>query len=145
MERPHAPPKSVYRPAMRFGYAILYVRDVPASVDFYERAFGLSRRFLHDSGRYGELETGQTALAFASHDLAAENVPEFRPASTDRGSDTAFEVCLVTEDVDAAYARAVEAGAKPIKEPLEKPWGQCVAYVRDPDGNLLELATPAAG
>ena len=32
---------------MRFGYTILYVRDVAASVDLYERAFGQRRRFVH--------------------------------------------------------------------------------------------------
>ena len=52
-----------------------------ASVDFYERAFGLERRLLHESGQYAELETGATALAFASHELAAENVPGHSPAA----------------------------------------------------------------
>ena len=124
---------------MRFGYTILYVGDVGASVDFYERAFGLERRLLHDSGQYAEMETGATALAFAAHDLAAENVPGLPPADGPRAG---FEVCLVTEDVAAGYSRAVGAGAAPISEPATKPWGQDVAYVRDPDGVLVELASP---
>ena len=60
---------------MRFGYTILYVRDVAASVDLYERAFGQRRRFLHESGEYAELETGSTTLSLASHELAASNLP----------------------------------------------------------------------
>ena len=36
---------------MRLGYVILYVPDVAAAVEFYERAFGLSRRFVHESGQ----------------------------------------------------------------------------------------------
>ena len=60
---------------MRFGFTILYVEDVARSLDFYERALGLERRFLHESGDYGELETGATALAFATHELAASNLP----------------------------------------------------------------------
>ena len=32
---------------MRFGYTIVYVADPGASLDFFERAFGLARRFLH--------------------------------------------------------------------------------------------------
>jgi lactoylglutathione lyase len=122
---------------MRFGYTILYVGDVAASVDFYERAFGLERRLLHDSGEYAELETGATALAFASRGLAAQNVPDLAPAGGN-----AFEVCLVTEDVNAGFERAVDAGATPVSEPATKPWGQEVAYVRDPDGVLVELASP---
>ena len=49
---------------MQLGYTILYVPDVPATLKFYEAAFGLTTRFLHESGDYGELETGSTALAF---------------------------------------------------------------------------------
>jgi lactoylglutathione lyase len=127
---------------MRFGYTILYVRDVAASLELYEKAFGQERRFVHDSGQYAELETGATTLAFASRDLAASNLPPaVRPAQV--GAPTpAFEVCFVTEDVPAAFTRAVEAGAEGVTEPQTKPWGQAVAYVRDRDGNLIELASP---
>jgi catechol 2,3-dioxygenase-like lactoylglutathione lyase family enzyme len=59
---------------MKFGYTIVYVPDVLASVEFFEKAFGLKRRFLHESG-YGEMDTGTTALAFATHDLGASNLP----------------------------------------------------------------------
>ena len=50
---------------MIFRYTILYVDDVPATLDFFERAFGLQRGFLHESGDYGELTTGDTKLAFS--------------------------------------------------------------------------------
>jgi lactoylglutathione lyase len=128
---------------MRFGYTILYVRDVASSLDVYERAFGQRRRFVHDSGQYAELETGATTLAFAARELAASNLPpRFRPAEV--GAPTpAFEVCFVTEDVRAAFERAVEAGVEAVSEPATKPWGQDVAYLRDRDGNLIELASPA--
>jgi lactoylglutathione lyase len=126
---------------MRFGYTILYVRDVGASLDFYERAFDQRRRLLHESGQYAELDTGATTLAFASHELAEANLPPaFRPPGPD---DTSFEVCFVTDDVPAAYGRALGAGAGTVSEPQTKPWGQQVAYVRDPDGTLIELASPA--
>ena len=50
-------------------YTILYVGDVAAALDFYERAFGLARGFLHETGDYGELATGDTKLAFSSRAL----------------------------------------------------------------------------
>jgi lactoylglutathione lyase len=126
---------------MRFGYTILYVRDVAASVDLYERAFGQRRRFVHESGDYAELDTGETTLSFASHELAESNLPDaFR---RQEGGATAFEVCFVTEDVAAAFDRAVREGAEPVTPPQTQPWGQDLAYVRDADGNLVELASPA--
>lgn len=125
---------------MRFGYTILYVGDVATSLDFYERAFDQHRRLLHESGQYAELETGATTLAFASHELAAANLPQaFRPPGA---AETSFEVCFVTDDVQAAYRRALDAGAESVSEPQRKPWGQEVAYVRDPDGTLVEIASP---
>ena len=127
---------------MRFGYTILYVEDVSRSLGFYERALGVERRFLHESGDFGELETGATALAFATHELAASNLPGVYDGATGDGGCAPFEVCFVTEDVAAAFGRAVAAGAEAVSEPQTKPWGQDVAYVRDPDGNLIELASP---
>jgi len=125
---------------MRLGYVILYVHDLEETVVFYERAFGLSRRFLHDSG-YAEMDTGATALAFATEALSASNgvvTRRNRPDVEAAGAEIAF----VVEDVPAAYAAAVAAGASAYKPPRKKPWGQMVAYVRDINGFLVEICSP---
>lgn len=124
---------------MKFGYTIIYTRDVEASVSFFEKAFGLQRRFVHESG-YGELETGSTALAFASHELGKGNLPDGY-IKVNEAKPVGVEIALVTEDVEAAYAKAVDAGAVSIKAPMAKPWGQIVAYVRCPDGTLVEICS----
>jgi len=125
---------------MKFAYAIVYVRNVAASLDFFERAFGLKRRFLHESGGYGELETGTTALGFAAHEVVRSNLGAYAAADAS-ALPLGVEVGLVTEDVAAACDRAVAAGATLLKAPTTKPWGQTVAYVRCPDGTLVELCT----
>ena len=51
---------------MKFGYTILYVEDVRKTLSFYDQAFGFKTKFLHESGDFGELEIGATALAFSS-------------------------------------------------------------------------------
>ncbi|MBC7955310.1 MAG: VOC family protein, partial [Cytophagales bacterium] len=45
----------------------------------------------------------------------------------------------------AACKKAVEAGASVLSAPITKPWGQTVAYVRCPDGTLVELCTELKG
>ena len=50
---------------LNFAYTILYVDNVDETLSFYESAFGFKRKFLHESGDYGELESGATTLAFA--------------------------------------------------------------------------------
>jgi lactoylglutathione lyase len=127
---------------MKFGYLIIYVPDVPASLQFFESAFGLATRFLHESHTYGELETGETALAFAADELAAINFSSGHISAHRSVKPLGMEVALVTDDVLAAHTRAMSAGAKEIAAPLDKPWGQTVSYVRCPDGTLVELCTP---
>ncbi len=126
---------------MKFGYTIVYVPDVLASVEFFEKAFGLKRRFVHESG-YGEMDTGATALAFATHDLGASNLPGGYVKASNSGEPLGIEIALVTDDVAAAHAKAIDQGAVSIKEPLLKPWGQTVSYVRCPDGTLVEICSP---
>ncbi|HEY6780155.1 MAG TPA: VOC family protein, partial [Thermoleophilaceae bacterium] len=80
--------------------------------------------------------------AFATHGLVALSIPDLvRPAEADSAT-AAFEVCFVTDDVAGAFARALAAGATEASAPQVKPWGQEVAYVRDLDGNVVELASP---
>jgi lactoylglutathione lyase len=129
---------------MKFAYTILYVRDVGRSLAFYESAFGLQRRFLHESGMYGELETGDTTLAFAADAIARSNLPGGFEAADLSRPPAASEVAFATPEVQAGFDRATRAGAVAVAEPKTKPWGQTVAYVRDPDGHLVELCTPMA-
>ncbi len=131
--------------SMRFGYTIIYVSDVAATLDFYSRAFGIPVRFLHESGGYGELETGSTALAFAAHEVASANLPEGYNPIKPTGKPVGIEIGLITDDVPASVEKAVAAGATLISEPKQKPWGQTVAYVRAPEGTLIEVCTAMGG
>jgi glutathione S-transferase/catechol 2,3-dioxygenase-like lactoylglutathione lyase family enzyme len=128
--------------APKLGYTIAYVPDVAASLAFFERAFGLPRRFLHESGTYGELDTGATTLSFAAHELGDMNFPGGHVAAHNSAQPLGMEVALVTDDVTALHARALAAGAREMAAPTTKPWGQTVSWVRSPDGLLIELCTP---
>jgi catechol 2,3-dioxygenase-like lactoylglutathione lyase family enzyme len=126
------------------GYVILYVHDVAASLAFYEKAFGLARRFFHDDNgkAYGELETGATRLAFVSLALAQEHLKQEIVAAAPDKAPLGVEIALTTPDVPTLFKRAVQAGATAVSEPATKPWGQTVAYLRDNSGHLVELCTP---
>lgn len=128
---------------MNFAYTLVYVADVAASLAFFERAFGLKTRLLHESGAYGEVDTGAsgTTLAFVDHATARESVQhDYVPADASP-QPLGMEIGFTVADVPAAYERAVAAGARPLAAPVSKPWGQTVAYVRCPDGTLVELCT----
>lgn len=129
---------------MKLGYTILYVPDVAASLKFFEDAFGLKRRFLHESGSYGELDTGATTLSFAAHELGDGNFPGGHIHASASPLPLGMEIGLVTDDVPTAHASALAHGARELAAPSAKPWGQVVSYVRAPDGCLIELCTPVA-
>ena len=102
---------------MKLGYTIVYVPDVAASLSFFENAFGLTRRFLHESGDYGELDTGPTTLAFASLALGHTNLPEGFVAASDSQRPLGMEIALVTDTVAAAHAEAL--GGELASAPVE--------------------------
>jgi lactoylglutathione lyase len=127
---------------IKLGYTILYVADVASSLAFHQQAFGLTTRFLHESGSYGELNTGETTLSFAQHPLAEGNFEGGYVRANESNVPLGMEIGLVTHDVLAAHSGALAAGAVELAPPVTKPWGQVVSYVRAPDGCLIELCTP---
>ena len=52
------------------------------------------------------------------------------------------EIAMVTDDVITVHLKALEHGARELREPVEKPWGQTVSYVATPSGVLLEICSP---
>lgn len=127
---------------VRFAYAILYVEDVVRSIAFYENAFGFQRRFITPDNDYGELSTGDTTLSFASIELAKTNLKHGFTPSSISNKPFAIEIAFATENVEEVYQAAIEAGATAEAPAQWKPQGQTVAYVRDPDGFLIEICTP---
>ena len=124
---------------MKLAYTILYVESVPTSLDFYVNAFGFTRKFLHESGDYGELDTGTTVLAFSARSLMRQLGKT--PSAADAHA-PCFEIALSTDDVPAAIDRAVACGAQRMSDAKEMPWGQTVGYVADINGFLIEICTP---
>lgn len=124
---------------MKLRYTILYVDDVRATLEFYEQAFDLTRKMLHESGDYGELATGATSLSFSSRALMADLGKN--PSRPDPKKPT-FEIAFETEDVKGALGRAMRAGAKLAQDVREEPWGQTTSYVVDPNGFLIEICSP---
>jgi predicted RNase H-like nuclease/predicted enzyme related to lactoylglutathione lyase len=110
----------------RLVFVGLHVRDFAASAWFYREAFGV------------DLRSGQPPEPHAEvswHEGAYLHLALFPPnPEVTRNVEIGFHV----DDLDAAHARAVAAGAEVVREPQDEPWGRTSAY-RDPDGNLVTL------
>ena len=127
---------------IKFAYTILYVQDVTKSVEFYENAFGFTRKFVTPENDYGELLVGETTLSFASTTLARSNLKEGFTESSLKNKPFGIEIGFAADNVEETVSTAVNAGATIVEDPRTKPWGQIVAYVRDIDGFLIEICTP---
>ena len=117
-------------------YLILIVEDLDRALGFYVDVLGL--RLGHRSGDYAQLDTGTTRLALYTRSAMAKilGMALDPPVSNAPG----FEVGFKVSDVDAAFTELIARGAQPVMPPTDRFWGQRTAYLRDPDGHLIELA-----
>jgi catechol 2,3-dioxygenase-like lactoylglutathione lyase family enzyme len=127
---------------VKFGYTILYVSDVSKSIEFYEKTFDFKRKFVTPENDYGELETGETTISFASKELANSNLKKGFVESNLENKPFATELGFITDSVEDILKLAEQNGAIILEKPYQKPWGQTVAYARDIDGFLIEICTP---
>ena len=117
-------------------YVILIVDDLDRALDFYTQVLGLTLG--HRSGDYAQLDTGVTRIGFYTRPAMAAVVGfALEPAQQ---TAPGFELGFKVANVDAAYAEILAGGATPVTAPTTRSWGQRTAYVRDPDGHLIELA-----
>ncbi len=124
---------------LKFATAVVYVDDVPATVEFYCRVTSLEPTYYDKDLGFALLGEDQ-AVAIASHDAGRLMLADgYGHACGDRVRGT--ELAFWTRDVAAAFQVAVEAGATALTPPRVMPWGQTVAYVQAPEGTILGFVT----
>ena len=101
----------------------IVVTDAAAQVAFLRSVFDATGE--HHDDRPAEIRIGDS-LVMVTPAGARERFPAF--------------LYVYVDDADAAYARALAAGAVTLEEPLDTPYGDRRAMVRDPFGNIWQLA-----
>ncbi len=119
-------------------YLVLVVEDVDRSVRFWRDVVGAEHQ--HTAGDYAQFRIGEVRLGLFGADAMAETLG--RPVAVPGPGAAGFEVGFLVDDVDGSFRELVDAGARPVTEPADRPWGQRTAYVADPDGYLIELVRP---
>ncbi len=114
-------------------FAYLRVESSVAAIAFYEKAFGATEKFRlsEPSGRVGHAEVlfGTTVV------MLSDEFPEYGIVGPKQLGGTSFAIHLHVEDVDAAHARALAAGAEEIMKPQDQFYGERSSKVRDPFGH----------
>lgn len=117
-------------------YVILITEDLDRAVKFYRDVLGLPLR--HRSGAYAQFATGATRFGLYTREAMAETLA--MSLTKPPGEAPGFEIGFKVPDVDRAFSELTALGASPAAPPTTRAWGQRTAYVRDPDGHLIELA-----
>ena len=110
----------------------LTVKDGFAAMDFYKEAFGAEIVYqlgTPETGlHHGEFKIGETLVYISGE------APEHHALARPDGQLSSSLLSIEVDDADAAFAKAVAAGAKVLSEPEDQFWGQRAAAVADPWG-----------
>ncbi len=118
--------------------ASIAVRGADEAIAFYQAAFGAVERLRltdPESGVVGHAEL----LIKDGLLMLAEEYPAFNKSPETLGG-TAVRMCLMAEDVDAEFARAIAAGATEVRAPSDQFYGHRSACLRDPFGHEWTLS-----
>jgi lactoylglutathione lyase len=123
---------------------MLSVADLSRARQFYGDLLGGKETYrFPDTGEPAfvvlALGESQIGLGLMTSPVGAIHGRPLRPASGHR-----IELCAYVEDVDATIERMRAGGFSVVTEPVDQPWGERIAYVEDPDENLVMLAAAQA-
>jgi len=127
--------------AARLGIVILAVEDLQRAATFYNRLFAWPHQV--DSPSYIELllPEGMRLGLYDRHGFARNTGQA--PVPVPSGDIAATELYLYVDDVAATLARATAVGGRLLSPAAPRDWGDEVAYLTDPDGNVVALARPS--
>jgi catechol 2,3-dioxygenase-like lactoylglutathione lyase family enzyme len=131
-----------------FDHVGLSVADLDLQLDFYGRALGLTE--IEEQVLVPQAQV-RTAILRSDAGLRIELIErggstpqEFSDPFDGAGTQGYFHWALDVDDLDGVFARMLEAGATEVSSPAPAARaGARFAYVKDPEGNLLELIQPA--
>jgi PhnB protein len=115
----------------------LRVRNAPAAIDFYTRAFGARELMRFVAGgrvAHAELLIGQSLI------VIGEEAPEYGFPSPERLGGSPVVMQLLVDDADASVAQAVAAGARLISPVADQFYGDRTGRVSDPFGYSWTIA-----
>src|SRR5450432_1861309 len=118
---------------------MLSVRGGAKAVEFYKAAFGAGELFridAPDGAVVAQLAVGESEF------WVADESPEHKNFSPESLGGATVRMAMVVADPDAAFARAVKAGATVVWPVEDKDYGWRVGRVVDPFGHHWEIGKP---
>jgi lactoylglutathione lyase len=123
-------------------FPVLHARDVEAVAAFYARlGFVEHARLPAADGSAGFVGMRRDSAELA---VTTEDSPR-QLAGVEPGPGPRGELFVYVEHVDETVDQLRSVGTTVLREPVDMPWGERVAFVVDPEGNLVSLAAAPSG
>ena len=122
------------------GFGLL-VKDMGTMIRFYRDVLGFGIKEAEDASNVYLVKDGTLFLLYGRGDFEQMTRRKYEYL---QGVNGHFEIALYVDtfdEVDRAFADAVQKGATPVLEPTTEPWGQRTCYIADPEGNLVEIGS----
>jgi PhnB protein len=120
----------------------LTVRDAAKAIEFYKAAFGATERGVMrgPDGKvmHAELQIGDSIV------MMADEFPEFGSLSPQSVGGSSTNLHIYLDGVDAAFDRAVQAGATVTMPVMDQFWGDRYGQLKDPFGHKWSIGTHIA-
>jgi PhnB protein len=117
----------------------LTVRDAVKAIEFYKQAFGAEERGVAKGpdGKvmHAELKIGDSII------MLSDEFPEFGSKSPEAIGGSPMGLHIYLDGVDAAFDRAVKAGATVEMPVMDQFWGDRYGKLRDPFGHKWSIGT----
>ena len=117
----------------------LALDDAAGAIEFYKRAFGATEnsRMEGPDGKIGhaELQIGD------SHLMLADAWPQSSTRAPNEVGATTAGIFVYSEDIDAFFKKAIDAGASSVMDPENMFWGDRFGTLKDPYGHVWHVAT----
>jgi PhnB protein len=117
----------------------LSIKGCGQAIQFYKKALGAEERFTMPGPGGGimhaELKIGDSIL------MCADEWPQGPVKSPTSAGGSTVCLALYVNDCDAAFKRAVDAGATAVMPPMNMFWGDRYAQVKDPFGHVWSFST----
>jgi PhnB protein len=116
----------------------LVVDDAAKAIEFYKKAFGAEEKFrmpMRDRIGHAEIKIGDSFI------MLADEFPDMGHLGPKARGGTTVSLMVYLPDVDAAFRKAIDAGATEAKPLQNQFWGDRMGTVTDPFGHQWSLAT----
>lgn len=119
----------------------IFVEDMGKMIRFYRDVLGFEIKEPENAENVYLVKDGTLFMFYGRRDFESMTSRKYEYVNGLNGHSEMALYVDTFEEVDDAFKKAVDMGARPVLAPVTEPWGQRTCYIADPEGNLIEIGS----